>query len=187
MLNGTVLTKENTIKYLGAILGNNGSATHVAQRIKAASGSFFQLQAAGMYGGGLSPDAIIHDIYIYIYTLAIQPALTYGAHAIHLKKTDLQLLEKAHARIIKTSKRGDTGGKTLMGRSHTILKQYGLRKLKPYSIMFLESTTHLLYMNSTPTGKMDSLTLCVPFLMTLHSETNSMPKCCCDSNFVLLF
>ena len=41
--------------------------------------------------------------YIYIYTLAIQPTLTYGAHAIHLKKTDLQLLEKAHARIIKTS------------------------------------------------------------------------------------
>ena len=39
----------------------------------------------------------------YIYTLAIQPTLTYGAHAIHLKKTDLQLLEKAHARIIKTS------------------------------------------------------------------------------------
>ena len=60
MLNGTVLTKENTIKYLGAILGNNGSATHVAHRIKAASGSFFQLQAAGMHGGGLSPDAIRH-------------------------------------------------------------------------------------------------------------------------------
>ena len=28
-------------------------------------------------------------------------------------------------------------------------------------MMFLESTTNLLYMNSTPTGKMDSLTLCV--------------------------
>ena len=50
----------HNIKYLGAILGNNGSATHVAQRIKAASGSFFQLQAAGMHGGGLSPDAIRH-------------------------------------------------------------------------------------------------------------------------------
>ena len=31
-----------------------------------------------------------------LYTLAIQPTLTYGAHAIHHKKTD-------HARIIKTS------------------------------------------------------------------------------------
>ena len=30
VLNGSVLTKENTIKYLGAILGNNGSATQVA-------------------------------------------------------------------------------------------------------------------------------------------------------------
>ena len=58
--NGTALTKENTIKYLGAILGNNGSATHVAHRIKAASGSFVQLQAAGMHGGGLSPDALRH-------------------------------------------------------------------------------------------------------------------------------
>ena len=172
MLNGTTLTKENRIKYLGAILGNDGSATHVAQRVKAANGSYFKLQAAGMHGGGLSPDAIRH-----MYTLAIQPNLTYGTHAIHLKKTDLQLLEKAHARIIKTSlglskfsktnplltalniqrlesvvkvqtlnllmrcmsgdslasmfywtiyKRGDTEGKTLMGRSHTILQQYGL-------------------------------------------------------------
>ena len=45
MLKGTTLTKENTIKYLGAILGNDGSATHVAQRIKAANGSYFKLQA----------------------------------------------------------------------------------------------------------------------------------------------
>ena len=55
------------------------------------------------------------------------------------------------------------------------------------SKIHIESTTNLLYMNSTPTGKMDLLTLCVPFLMTLHSKTNAMPKCCCGSNFVLLF
>ena len=91
LLNGTTLTKENTIKYLGAILGNYGSATHVAQRIKAANGSYLKLQAAGMHGGGLTTDEIRH-----IYALAIQPTLTYGAHAIHLKKTDLQLLGKAH-------------------------------------------------------------------------------------------
>ena len=99
----------------------------------------------------------------------------------HPPKTDLQLLEKAHARIIKTSlglsmfsktnplltalktqrlesvvkvqtlnllrrcmsgnslasmfywtiyKRGDTEGNTLMGRSHTILQQYGLTLTK---------------------------------------------------------
>ena len=62
LLNGTTLTKENTIKYLGAILGNDGSATHVAQRIKAANGSYFKLQAAGMHGGGLTPDALRHII-----------------------------------------------------------------------------------------------------------------------------
>ena len=56
------------------------------------------IQAAGMQGGGLSPDAIRG-----VYTLAIQPTLRYGAHAIHLKKTDLELMEKANARIIKTS------------------------------------------------------------------------------------
>ena len=119
----------------------------------------------------------------YIRSLCndLQPTLTYGAHAIHLKKTDLQILEKAHARIIKTSlglskfsktnplltalktqrlesvvkvqtlnllrrcmsgdslasmfywtiyKRGDTEGNTLMGRSHTILQQYGLSLTK---------------------------------------------------------
>ena len=67
MLNGTTLTKENTIKYLGAILGSDESATHVAHRIKAANGSFFKLHAADMHGGPLSPKAIRH-IYIYIYT-----------------------------------------------------------------------------------------------------------------------
>ena len=171
------MTKENTIKYLGAILGNNGSATHVAHRIKAASGSFVQLQAASCRHAWRRTQSRCNKT--YIYTLAIQPALTYGAHVIHLKKTDLQLI--AHARIIKPSlglskfsktnplltvlktqrlanvvrvqtlnllrrcrsgnslasvfywtiyKRGDTEGKTLMGRSHTILKQYGLTLTK---------------------------------------------------------
>ena len=106
---------------------------------------------------------------MYVYIIAIQPNLT---HSIHVKKTDLQLRKKAHARKIKTStglskfsvtnprltalnthrlasmvkvhtlnllrrcmsgdslasmfywtiyKRGNTDGKTLMGRSHTIL------------------------------------------------------------------
>ncbi len=68
MLNGTTLTPENPIKYIGAILENDGSATHVAQRIKAANGSYFKLQAAGMHGGGLTPDTIRH-IYIYIRSL----------------------------------------------------------------------------------------------------------------------
>ena len=64
MLNGTTLTKENTIQYLGAILGNDASATRTwAQRIKAANGSFFKLQVAGMHSGGLSPDAIRHNIH----------------------------------------------------------------------------------------------------------------------------
>ena len=46
---------------------------------------------------GLNPDAIRHR-----GLLAIQPTLTYGAHAINLKKTDVKLIEKAHARVINT-------------------------------------------------------------------------------------
>ena len=65
MMNGITLTKENTIKYLGAILGNDGFSTQVAQRIKSANVSFFKQQAAGMHGGGSSPDAIRH-ICMYI-------------------------------------------------------------------------------------------------------------------------
>ena len=136
-------------------------------------------------------------ISIYIYTLAIQPTLTYGAHAIHLKKTDLQLLEKAHARIIKTSidlskfsktnplltalktqrlesvvkvqtldllrrcmsgdslasmfywtlyKRGDTEGNTRVGRSHTILQQYGLTLTKAiFNDMFRINNKTVIY------------------------------------------
>ena len=77
-------------------------------------------------------------------------------------------------------------GETLMGRSHTILKQYGLTLNKAiFNDVFRINNKSI--MNSTPTGKMDSLILCVPFLMILHSKTNAMPKCCCDSNFVSLF
>ena len=170
MLSGTLLSMENTFKYLGADLGNKRSSTHVAQRIKAANGAFYKLQAAGVHGGGLSPEAVRH-----IYTLAIQ---TYGAHAIHLTNTDWQAMERTHAGIIKNScglskfsrtspllvalrvesvikvqtlnlltrsmsgdslastfyrtryKRGETNGKTLMGRSHTYMKQYGLTLTK---------------------------------------------------------
>ena len=50
-----------------------------------------------------SPQKQHYYIYNYNYTHDIQPTLTYGAHSIHVKKTDLQLLEKAYARIIKTS------------------------------------------------------------------------------------
>ena len=185
-----------------------------------------------MHGGGLTPDAITHNI----YTLAIQPTLTYGAHAIHLKKTDLQLLEKSHARIIKTSlgiskfsktntlltalntqrlesvvkvqtlnllrrcmsgdslasmfywtinKRGDTEGNTLMGRSHTILQQYGLTLTKAiFNDIFRINNKTVIYENIN-TGKMVSWILYVPFLMTIHSTTNAMPKCCNDSNIGL--
>ena len=126
----------------------------------------------GVHGGGLSPEAV------RLFTLAIKPTLTYGAHAIHLTNADLQSMERTHARIVKNSfglskfsrtspllaalntqgvesvikvqtplnlmsgdslastfywiryKRGETGGKTLMGRSHTIMKQYVLTLTK---------------------------------------------------------
>ena len=64
----------------------------------AANGAFYKLQAAGVHGSGLSPEAVQH-----IYTLASHPTLTYGAHAIHLTNTDLQAMERMHAGIIKTS------------------------------------------------------------------------------------
>ena len=42
-------------------------------------------------------------------------------------------------------KRGDIGGKTLMGRSHTILQQYGLTLTKAIFNDILESITKLSY------------------------------------------
>ena len=40
-------------------------------------------------------------------------------------------------------------------------------------------------MNNIHTGKMVSWIIYVPFLMTIHSTTNAMPKCCYDSNLGL--
>ena len=78
------------------------------------------------------------------------------------------------------NKRGDTEGNTLMGRSHTILQQYGLTLTKAIFNDILVSITKLSYMN-----KMVSWILYVPFLMTIHSTTNAMPKCYNDSNIGL--
>ena len=152
-----------------------------------------------MHGGGLSPEAVRH-----IYTLAIQPTLTYGAYAIHLTNTDLQAMERTHARIIKNSlglsqfsrtspllaalniqrvesvikvqtlnlltrsmsgdslastfywtlyKRGETGGKTLMGRAHTIMRQYGMTMTKAiFSNIFRLNSKTLVY-NRHPHGQ----------------------------------
>ena len=52
-------------------------------------------------------------------------------------------------------------------------------------MIFFESITKLSYMNNIHTGKMVSWIIYVPFLMTIHSTTNAMPKCCYDSNLGL--
>ena len=62
MLSGTVLSMENRFKYLMADLGSKGSSTHVAQRIKAANGAFYKLQAAGVQAVDSVPKQ--YDTYI---------------------------------------------------------------------------------------------------------------------------
>ena len=62
-------------------------------------------------------------------------------------------------------KRGDTEGNTLMGRSHTILQQYGLTLTKT-----------VIYEQYSYTGKMVSWILYVPFLMTIHSTKTLCPN-----------
>ena len=79
------------------------------------------------------------------------------------------------------------GGRSRPSSMEVSHKKHRPHIQNPYSMMFLGSTTKLVYMNSTPTGKMDSLTLCMPLLITVHTITNAMPKCCCDSNLVLMF
>ena len=51
--------------------------------------SFYKLQAAGVHGGGPSPEAV------RLFPLAVKPTLTYGAHAIHLTNADLHNGENA--------------------------------------------------------------------------------------------
>ena len=97
-MKGSQLKVTDTFSYLGAVLGNGGSAEHVNQRIRAAKNAHRSLQAAGLHANGLDPLAAIH-----VYSLGVQPCLNYGAHAIHLSSTELRALDMTHSNLIKWS------------------------------------------------------------------------------------
>ena len=66
-------------------------------------------------------------------------------------------------------KRGEAGGKTLMGRAHTIMRQYGMTMTKAiFSNIFRLNSKTLIYIIDIPMDKMVSLTPYVQFLMTTH-------------------
>ena len=88
----------DTFSYLGAVLGNGGSAEHVNQRIRPAKNAHRSLQVAGLHANGLDPLAAMH-----VYSLGVQPCLNYGAHAIDLSTTELRTLDTTHSNLIKWS------------------------------------------------------------------------------------
>ena len=67
-IKGRQLKVTDTLSYLGAVLGNGGSAEHVNQRIRAAKHAHRTLQAAGLHANGLNPLAAMH-----VYSRGVQP------------------------------------------------------------------------------------------------------------------
>ena len=67
-------------------------------------------------------------------------------------------------------------GKTLVGRSLTIIKQYGPTLTKAiFNDIFRLNDKTVIYANIILMGRMVSLNLYVPFLITI---VNDLPKCC---------
>ena len=88
----------DTFSYMGAVFGNGGSAEHVNQSIRAAINAHRSPQAAGLHANGLDPLAAMH-----VYSLGVQPCLSYGAHAIDLSTTELRALDTTHLNLVKWS------------------------------------------------------------------------------------
>ena len=95
-IKGRQLKVTDTFSYLGAVLGNGGSAEHVNQRIRAAKNAPRSLQAAGLHANWLDPLAAMH-----VYSIGVQPCLNYGAHTTDLSTTELRALDTTHSNLIK--------------------------------------------------------------------------------------
>ena len=84
------------IKYLGVWLSND-PCSHAEDRIKSCRQAFYALQGAGLCGQGLSPETSAH-----VWTAAVRPVLTYGAHCVNLSKSALKDMDKIQGKLIKT-------------------------------------------------------------------------------------
>ena len=96
-LNGTKLSEETKLSYLGAVLSNDNHA-HVHKRMQACRQKFFSLQGAGMCPNGVKPNVAAH-----LWKSALQPVLSYACQSLPLYKTDIQNMDKIQAKLIKTS------------------------------------------------------------------------------------
>jgi len=96
-LNGASVDNKDEVEYLGAILSNT-SKRHCDNRVSRCRRAFYSLQSAGMCEHGVEP-----RVKSYLWKTALQPILSYGNDCINLNRTDLLMMEKVQAKLVKAS------------------------------------------------------------------------------------
>ena len=82
--------------YLGAMLSNDGGASHIHRRTTAAQKAHYSLQGAGLHFGGVSP-----SVSTKIFDVGVRTVLTYGCHSLHISRRSLKQLETAQGKLVK--------------------------------------------------------------------------------------
>ena len=90
------LPLKNSITYHGTTLSGTGGSLHIDSRIRSSHRAFFSLQGAGLRYDGVSPGTALE-----IYRAGVLSVLTYGCSAIHLTKTNIQVLENQQCKFLK--------------------------------------------------------------------------------------
>jgi hypothetical protein len=118
-LDDTVLNIDNSMKYLGTMLGDFSGSLHTQTRIKAATRAFYGVQSAGIASPNIN-SCIVMDV----YKACVNSVLHFGCSNIHINKTNTQTLDRYQGRFIKRML-----GLSKWCRSTPLLKAIGIMPL----------------------------------------------------------
>ena len=95
-IDSELLKTEDSIPYLGSMLGDPKGKAHCESRIRATTRSYFALQGAGIKFLGV--DAVTS---LELYNVAVRPCLYYGCSSVYLSPVQLRNIDKFQNRILK--------------------------------------------------------------------------------------
>jgi len=92
------LQVNDSITYLGAVLGRNASTSHAHVRIRKAQQSFYGLQPVGLHPNGIDPFSSA-----YLHKTVLIPTLTYGCSAVYLSKGEMHQIYSCQGKLLKAN------------------------------------------------------------------------------------
>ena len=148
-IGGTLLSVDDTLIYLGTVIGDKNGEAHCASRRRAAGHSFYALQGAGIKFTRVWPSVAIDCV-----------------ASVFITRSQLQIMDKYQNKLIKQCL-----GVCQRTHSTPLLKSLGIETLsnsvEKYSIDLLKSNI----MNSSICNRFYCMLMCSPELDTFTSKT----------------